>query len=57
MFYQSGEIRVIFSSTNTMNQCLLMKRKAVCSEHPMQIDSSELHLNVFREIERDHGNL
>ena len=30
---------MIFSSTNTMSQRLLMKRKAVCLEHPMQIDS------------------
>lgn len=40
--YGIGGTRVIFSSTITVNQRLLMKRKAVCSEHPMQIKSGEI---------------
>ena len=38
---------MISPSTNTMSQRLLMKRKAVCLEHPMQIDSGEIAIVRF----------
>lgn len=49
--YGIGENRVIFPSTITVNQRLLMKRKAVYSEHPMQINSGEIAVGVLPEKE------